>query len=81
MLIGSWQRLAATIGHSLTVQIKSHDIDRVPHTKSLGVYSSLDHWVPRGTKGGHCTAPADSVCGCSFCRIPGDVGLFELLFY
>ena len=26
------------IGHSLTVQIKGHDIDRVPHTKSLGVY-------------------------------------------
>ena len=37
MLIGLRQRLAATIGHSLTVQIKGHDIDRVPHTKSLGV--------------------------------------------
>ena len=32
MLIGSRQRLATTIDHSLTVQIK------VPHTKSLGVY-------------------------------------------
>ena len=38
MLIGSRQRLATTIGHSLTVQIKDHEIDRVPHTKSLGVY-------------------------------------------
>ena len=38
MLIGSRQRLATTIGHSLTVQIKGHEIDRVPHTKSLGVY-------------------------------------------
>ena len=26
----------------------------------------LDHWVPRGTKGGHGTAPADNVCGCFF---------------
>ena len=39
MLIGSWQRLASTtIGHSLTVQIEGHEIDRVPHTKSLGLY-------------------------------------------
>ena len=38
MLIGSRQRLATTIGHSLTVQFKGHEIDRVPHTKSLGVY-------------------------------------------
>ena len=38
MLIASRQRLATTIGHSLTVQIKGHEIDRVPHTKSLGVY-------------------------------------------
>ena len=38
MLMGSRQRLATTIGHSLTVQIKGHEIDRVPHTKSLGVY-------------------------------------------
>ena len=27
-----------TTGHSLTVQIKGHEIDRVPYTKSLGVY-------------------------------------------
>ena len=38
MLIGSRQRLATTIDHSLTVQIKSHEIDGVPHTKSLRVY-------------------------------------------
>ena len=39
MLIGSRQRLAkTTIGHSLTVQIEGHEIDRVPHTKSLGLY-------------------------------------------
>ena len=39
MLIGSRQRLSAsTTGHSLTVQIKSHEIDRVPNTKSLGVH-------------------------------------------
>ena len=39
MLIGSRQRLASTtIGHSLTVQIEGHEIDRVPHTKSLGLY-------------------------------------------
>ena len=38
MLIGSRQRLATTIGHSLTVQIEGHEIDRVPHTKSLGIY-------------------------------------------
>ena len=38
MLIGSRQRLAATIGYSFTVQIEGHEIDRVPHTKSLGVY-------------------------------------------
>ena len=38
MLIGSRQRLTTTIGHSLTAQIKGHEIDRVPHTKSLGVY-------------------------------------------
>ena len=31
MLIGSRQRLAATTGHSLTVQIKGHDIDSAPH--------------------------------------------------
>ena len=37
MLICSRQRLATTIGHSLTVQIKGHEIDRVPHTK-FGVY-------------------------------------------
>ena len=37
MLIGSRQRLATTIDHSLTVQIKGHEIDVVPHTKSLGV--------------------------------------------
>ena len=36
MLIGSRQRLATIIGRSLTVQIKGRD--RVPHTKSLGVY-------------------------------------------
>ena len=39
MLIDSRQRLSATTtGHSLTVQIKGHEIDRVPHTKSLGVH-------------------------------------------
>ena len=38
MLIGSRQRLATTIDHSLTVQIKGHKIDEVPHTKSLRVY-------------------------------------------
>ena len=39
MLIGSRQRLSATTtGHSFTVQIKGHEIDRVPHTKSLGVH-------------------------------------------
>ena len=39
MLIGSRQRLASsTIGHSLTVKIEGHEIDRVPHTKSLGLY-------------------------------------------
>ena len=38
MLIGSRQRLATTVGHSLTVQIEGHEIDRVPHTKSLGIY-------------------------------------------
>ena len=38
MLIGSRQRLATTIGHSFTVQIEGHEIDRVPHTKSLGIY-------------------------------------------
>ena len=39
MLIGSRQRLSATTtGHSLTVQIKGHEINRVPHTKSLGVH-------------------------------------------
>ena len=38
MLIGSRQRLATTIGHSLTVRIEGHEIDRVPHTKSLGLY-------------------------------------------
>ena len=39
MLIGSRQRLSAnTTGHSLTEQIKGHEIDRVPHTKSLGVH-------------------------------------------
>ena len=39
MLIGSRQRLASvTSGHSLTVQIEGHEIDRVPHTKSLGLY-------------------------------------------
>ena len=39
MLIGSRRRLSATTtGHSLTVQIKGHEIDRVPHTKSLGVH-------------------------------------------
>ena len=32
MFIGSRQRLATTIGHSLTVQIKGHEIARVPHT-------------------------------------------------
>ena len=38
MLKGSRQRLASTtIGHSLTVQIEGHEIDRVPHTKSLGL--------------------------------------------
>ena len=37
MLIGSRQRLATTIGHSLTVQIEGHEIDRVPHNKSLGI--------------------------------------------
>ena len=42
MLIGSRQRLSATTtGHSPTVQIKGHEIDRVPHTKSLGVH--IDH--------------------------------------
>ena len=38
MLIGSLQRLATTIDHSLNVQIKGHEIDGVPYTKSLGVY-------------------------------------------
>jgi len=38
MLIGSRQRLATTIGHSITVQIKGYEIDRVPHTNSLGVF-------------------------------------------
>ena len=39
MLIRSRQRLSATTtGHSLTVQIKGHEIDRVLHTKSLGVH-------------------------------------------
>ena len=38
MLMGSRQRLATTIGHSLIVQIKGHEIDRVSHTKSLGIY-------------------------------------------
>ena len=44
MLIGSLQRLrplATTIGHSLTVQFKGHKIDRVPHTKSLGIDQNL----------------------------------------
>ena len=34
MLIGSRRRLAATIGHSFTVQIEGHKIDRVPHANS-----------------------------------------------
>ena len=38
MLIGSRQRLATAIDHSLTVQIEGHEIDRVLHTKSLGLY-------------------------------------------
>lgn len=38
MLIGSRQRLATTTDHSLIIQITGHEIDRVPHTKSLGVY-------------------------------------------
>jgi len=38
VLIGSRQRLATTIGHSLAVQIEGHEIDRVPHNKSLGVH-------------------------------------------
>ena len=39
MLVGSRQRLATTMGHSVTVQIKGHKINRVPHTISvLGVY-------------------------------------------
>ena len=38
MLIGSRQRLATTIGHSLTIQMEGHETDRVPHTKSLGIY-------------------------------------------
>ena len=38
MLIGSRQRLATTIGYSFTVQIEGHEIDRVSHTKSLGIY-------------------------------------------
>ena len=38
MLIGSRQRLATATGHSLTVQIEGHEIDRVPHIKSLGIY-------------------------------------------
>jgi len=33
MLIGSRQRLATTIDHSLTVQIKGHEIDGVAHTE------------------------------------------------
>ena len=37
MSIGSRQRLATTIGHSLTVQIEGHEIDRVPYTKFLGL--------------------------------------------
>ena len=38
MLIGSRQSLASTtIGHSLTVQIEGLELDRVPHTKSLGL--------------------------------------------
>ena len=46
MLIGSRQRLATTIGHSLTVQIEGHEIDRVPHIKSLGLYidQNLSSW-------------------------------------
>ena len=39
MLISSRQRLASTTnGHSLTVQIEGHQIDRAPHTKSLKLY-------------------------------------------
>lgn len=36
MLIGS-RSLATSFGHSLTVEIEGHEIDRVTHTKSLGV--------------------------------------------
>jgi len=38
MLIGSRQRLATAFGHSLTLQSEGHEIDRVPYTKSLGIY-------------------------------------------
>ena len=40
MLIGSRQRLdtTCTIRLSLTIQIEGREIDRVLHTKSLGVY-------------------------------------------
>ena len=31
MLIGSRQRLATTIGHSLTVKIEGHEIDSAPY--------------------------------------------------
>ena len=43
MLIGPRQRLATTIGFSLEVQIEGHEINRVPHTKSLGVYIDQNH--------------------------------------
>ena len=44
------------------------------------LFICLGHYVPGGTKSGY-NAPADSVCGCSFRRFPGDVGSFELLFH
>ena len=45
MLIASRQRLASTtIGHSLTVHIVGHEIDRVPNTKSLGLYIDQNLW-------------------------------------
>ena len=38
MLIGSRQRLATTIGHSLTVQIEGHEIDSAPYQIFRNLY-------------------------------------------
>lgn len=40
----------------------------------------LGHHFPGGTKGVYNAAPTDSVRSCSFCGIPGGVGLYNLLF-